>query len=82
MRDYVHVSDVMEAVIRALDYELWSGPMVIGSGTSISVLEMIEALRLASNARLDVRHGSARPGEMRAVAVDISRETQPGGHHA
>src|SRR5437588_11408911 len=42
VRDYVHVSDVVQAAALALGDESWSGPMVIGTGTSLSVLEVVE----------------------------------------
>jgi len=40
VRDYVHVSDVIAAVKLGLDHEDWKGPTVIGSGTSLSVLDV------------------------------------------
>ena len=43
---------------------------MIGSGRSLSVLEVIEAVRAVTGAELDVKHGPARPGEMPAVIVD------------
>jgi UDP-glucose 4-epimerase len=47
--------------------------MVIGSGTSLSVLQVVEAVREVSGAELSVRHGPAKAGEMPAVIVDPSR---------
>jgi UDP-glucose 4-epimerase len=76
VRDYVHVSDVTAGVRLALARDAWSGPMVIGSGTSLSVLEVVEAVRRVSGAPLQVRHGPARSGEMPGVVVDnrLARE--------
>ena len=73
VRDYVHVSDVIAAVKLGLDHEDWKGPTVIGSGTSLSVLEVVEAVREVTGAEFTVEHGPARPGEMPAVIVDPSR---------
>jgi UDP-glucose 4-epimerase len=73
VRDYVHAFDVVEAVKLALTSEDWAGPVVIGTGTSLSVLDVIEAVRRVSQAKLDVRHGPPKPGEMPAVIVDPSR---------
>jgi UDP-glucose 4-epimerase len=73
VRDYVHVSDVFAAVRLALLEESWRGPVVIGSGRSLSVLEVLEAVRRVTGAQLAVRHGPARPGEMPAVIVDVAR---------
>jgi UDP-glucose 4-epimerase len=46
---------------------------VIGTGTSLSVLEVVEEVRRVSGAQLDVRHGPAKEGEMPAVIVDPSK---------
>jgi UDP-glucose 4-epimerase len=73
VRDYVHASDVVGAMRLALLSDEWAGPMVIGSGTSLSVLEVVDAVRGVSGAELTVRHGPAKPGEMPAVIVDPSR---------
>jgi UDP-glucose 4-epimerase len=78
VRDYVHVDDVVAAMGLGLTSEQWTGPMVIGSGTSLSVLEVIDAVRAVSGAEIDVRHGPAKPGEMPAVIVDPSRAHQAG----
>lgn len=73
VRDYVHVSDVVAAMRLGLLRDDWAGPTVIGSGTSLSVLEVVDAVREVSGAELSVRHGPAKPGEMPAVIVDPSR---------
>jgi UDP-glucose 4-epimerase len=78
VRDYVHVSDVVEGVQLALADERWSGPMVIGTGTSLSVLEVVDEVRRVSGAELNVRHGPAKAGEMPAVVVDPSRARAAG----
>ena len=73
VRDYVHVSDVIAAVRLGLVDEDWHGPVVIGSGRSLSVLEVVDAVREVTGAEFEVTHGPARPGEMPAVIVDPSR---------
>jgi UDP-glucose 4-epimerase len=78
VRDYVHVSDVIDAVKIGLANEAWYGPVVIGSGTSLSVLEVVDTVRSVTGAALEVRHGPARPGEMPAVIVDPSRAVAAG----
>ena len=78
VRDYVHVSDVIAAVRLGLDHQDWKGPIVIGSGTSLSVLEVVQAVRDITGAELTVEHGPARPGEMPAVIVDPSRARASG----
>jgi UDP-glucose 4-epimerase len=78
VRDYVHAADVTAAVRLGLIREQWSGPMVIGAGRSLSVLDVVEAVRNVTGATLEVRHGPARPGEMPAVIVDSSRARDAG----
>jgi UDP-glucose 4-epimerase len=73
VRDYVHVGDVAAAMKLGLTSERWSGPMVIGSGESLSVHEVVDAVREVSGAEVPVCHGPAKPGEMPAVIVDPSK---------
>jgi UDP-glucose 4-epimerase len=73
VRDYVHALDVVAAMRLALADERWSGPVVIGSGTSLSVHQVVDAVRAVSGAELPFRHGPAKPGEMPAVIVDPGR---------
>jgi UDP-glucose 4-epimerase len=73
VRDYVNARDVVAAFRLALSSEGWAGPVVIGSGKSLSVLEVLDLVRAATGAQLDVRHGPAKAGEMPAVIVDPSR---------
>lgn len=78
VRDYVHVSDVTAAVALGLVSEDWVGPTVIGAGRSLSVLEVVDAVREATGQPLSVRHGPPKPGEMPAVIVDSSRARSRG----
>lgn len=71
-RDLVHVHDVARAFVLAVAG--WpSGPTIVGSGTSLSVLEMLEAARVATGRAIPAEHVPAKDGEMRAVAVDVTR---------
>jgi UDP-glucose 4-epimerase len=78
VRDYVHVSDVVAAARLALSDESWHGSVVIGAGKSLSVLEVVEEVRRVTGAELPIRHGPAKPGEMRAVIVDAARARDHG----
>ena len=70
-RDLVHVSDVARAF--ALAVEGWpSGPVIIGSGTSYTVLDMVEAARAVTGAPIPVEHVPPKAGEMRAVVGDTA----------
>jgi UDP-glucose 4-epimerase len=72
-RDLVHVQDVARAFAMALSPDWPSGPTIIGSGTSVTVLDMLEAVRSASGRAIPAEHVPAKEGEMPAVVVDTSR---------
>jgi UDP-glucose 4-epimerase len=69
LRDYVYVDDVVSAVLLAMNADA-SGPIVIGSGTSTSVLELTTMVRDITGAPLRLRHVAPKPGEMARVVVD------------
>lgn len=71
-RDYIYADDVAAAVMVALDGDM-SGPLVIGSGTSTSVLDLLDLARTATGMPLAARHVPAKAGEMAGVAVDTTR---------
>jgi UDP-glucose 4-epimerase len=73
VRDYVNVLDVVEAVKLALLDERWSGPVLLASGSSLSVLEVVDEVRRVTGSDFEVVHGEAKQGEMPAVIIDNSR---------
>jgi len=76
-RDLVHVSDVARAFVLAVrDWP--SGPVIIGSGASPSVLDLVEAARAATGSPIPVRHVDPKPGEMPAVVVDTTLAREQG----
>lgn len=72
VRDYVNVSDVVSAILLALRTPTMSGPVIIGSGSSVSVLDLVALVEGVTGKRLDVRHVPAKSGEMPAVIVNNS----------
>jgi UDP-glucose 4-epimerase len=72
VRDYVNVADVVAAILLALRQPGLSGPLVIGSGSSVSVLDLVELVEKVLGATLDVRRVPGKAGEMPAVIVDNS----------
>lgn len=71
-RDLVNVLDVVQGVVLAWQQDV-TGPLVIGSGRSVSVLDLLEAAREATGIDIPARHVAAKQGEMPAVRVDIGR---------
>ncbi|GGI75989.1 UDP-glucose 4-epimerase [Saccharopolyspora subtropica] len=78
-RDFVHLNDVVQGVLAAWDKQ-YTGTAIIGSGRSITVLELIDAVRAATGEPLPVTHVPAKNGEMPAVIVDITRAQRELGY--
>ncbi len=71
LRDYVHVDDVVQAILLAWRTRR-TGPLIIGSGRSVTVNTLITAAREVTGAAIPVQHVPAKAGEMPAVVLDIS----------
>lgn len=76
VRDYVHVLDLAEAHIAALDY-LDARPrhtvFNVGTGRGSSVFEVLDELRAASGIAFEPALSPRRPGDPAAVVADPSR---------
>jgi UDP-glucose 4-epimerase len=77
LRDYVHVDDIVQAILLAWRTD-HVGPLVVGSGRSDSVNDLIDAVREVTGAPIPVEHTPAKQGEMPAVVLDISAATALG----
>jgi UDP-glucose 4-epimerase len=71
MRDFVHVDDLVRGILTVLRSS-HSGPVILGSGNSVPVLDVVQAAREVTGAQLPVTHLPAGDGEMPAVILDIS----------
>jgi len=71
-RDLVHVADVVAGLLVAWRAE-HLGPLIIGAGRSVSVLDLIAAAGEVVGRPVRVEHVDAKPGEMPAVIVSIER---------
>jgi UDP-glucose 4-epimerase len=71
LRDVVHVDDVVQGLMTA-----WlgrhTGPLILGSGTSVSINDMVTTARKVTGAVIPVEHVPVPSGEMAAVVLDIS----------
>ncbi|MEV6265763.1 NAD-dependent epimerase/dehydratase family protein [Kribbella sp. NPDC051936] len=72
-RDLVFIDDVVSGVLRALDTR-YDGRAIIGSGRSVSVLEMIDTVRAVTGQPVPAEHIEAPAGEMPAVVVDVAND--------
>ena len=72
-RDYVHVGDVVEAIISCLDLKAHFGVFNIGTGKSHSVSQVIQITQRISGTNLPVRTSDEiRPDEIMDTIADIS----------
>jgi nucleoside-diphosphate-sugar epimerase len=71
-RDFVNVHDVVQANIKAAITPGISGAFNIGSGTRISINNLVERLRTASGLEPVVRRGPPRAGDVRDSLAHIS----------
>jgi UDP-glucose 4-epimerase len=66
IRDYVHVSDLADAHVRAVEYLLNGGETVainLGTGTGTTVKELVTAVEAVSGRPLPVTKADRRPGD-------------------
>ncbi len=76
IRDYVHVSDIANAHVKALDFLAEDKENVnfevfnLGSGAGVSVLEMIETFEKVTGIKLPYRIGERRKGDVPAIYSD------------
>jgi UDP-glucose 4-epimerase len=80
-RDYVYVSDVVDANLQALESAA-TGPFNVGVGVEVNVLELVDALRPHAADGFEPEHAPERPGEVRRIALDCSRAREAFGWEA
>lgn len=76
IRDYIHVSDLVDAHIAALDHLLGGGASGIvncGYGHGHSVREVVDAVRRESGIDIDARPAPRRPGDMARLVCTSER---------
>jgi len=76
IRDYIHVTDLADAHIRALGYLRSGGPsdfLNLGTGRGYSVLEVIECVREITGREIPLHIESPRPGDPARLIADPAR---------
>ena len=71
-RDFVNVADVAQANLRAARAREVSGAFNIGSGTRVTINELVRLIEGASGISPAVRHAPPREGDVRDSLADIS----------
>ena len=77
IRDFIHIVDLAEAHVAALDYSENMNETVdvfnVGTGKGNTVLELIETFEKVNNIKLNYSIGDRRPGDIEAIYTDTSK---------
>jgi len=80
-RDFTYVSDAVQAMLKAALAPGISGRVYnVGTGRSVTVLDLLAALNSLLGTRLVPQHGTARPGDVRHSRADISQARRDLGY--
>jgi UDP-glucose 4-epimerase len=80
-RDFTYVADAVQALIRAAEATGVSGRVYnVGTGRSVTVLELVGALNRLLGTSLIPQHAPARAGDVRHSRADISRTRRELGY--
>jgi UDP-glucose 4-epimerase len=85
VRDYVHVVDIAEGHIKALDMLKKNPGLVtynLGTGTGYSVIQLIETFRKASGTNISYRIDGRRDGDVAVCYADSSKANRELGWKA
>jgi UDP-glucose-4-epimerase GalE len=76
VRDYIHVNDLAQAHILALDYLMNGGASDVfnlGTGSGMSVSQVLDAVERFSNAKIRRQIGPRRPGDPAALVASAEK---------
>lgn len=73
IRDYIHVEDLAEAHILAIDRKIPSGVYNLGTNTGYSNLEVIRAAAQITGVDIPVLHGPKREGDPAILTADANK---------
>ncbi len=79
LRDYIHVNDLADAHVRALEYLEAGGDSLavnLGTGRGHSVLEVVQAVESVTGRRVRRKVGPRRPGDPPVLVADPARAQQ------
>jgi UDP-glucose-4-epimerase GalE len=85
IRDYIHVNDLAEAHVRALQHLEEGGDLLalnLGTGRGYSVLEVIQAAEAATGHPVRRNMGPRRPGDPPVLVADVAQSQKELGWKA
>ena len=71
IRDVIQVDDVLSGIFAAWR-SAYTGPVILGSGQAVTVIEMVETARRVTGVAIPAENAPIEQGEMPAVKLDIS----------
>ena len=75
-RDYIHIEDLVEGHISAIDFlKTFSGSVALnlGTGNSITVLELIKKFEIVNNLKIPISYGKRRKGDVAECYADPTK---------
>jgi UDP-glucose 4-epimerase len=72
-RDFVHVSDVVQANLLAATTDRVGEPFNVGTGSSVTVNELAETVLEVTDSDAEITHVDPRPGDIRHSEADVSK---------
>ncbi len=81
VRDYIHILDLCEAHLLAIDYLNSGGESRqynLGNGEGYSVLEVIKTVEIITGKKVNVRYGARRLGDPACLVADSSKIKKTG----
>jgi UDP-glucose 4-epimerase len=79
-RDFTYVADIVEANIRAANFETQGSVMNIAGGSRVSVRDVIAVLEEISGTKIEIIFEQKQHGDVRDTFADISRAQQLMGY--
>ncbi|WP_343634682.1 UDP-glucose 4-epimerase GalE [Fluviicola sp.] len=75
VRDYIHVTDVAKAHVKAFTHPFENAVEVfnLGTGKGTSVLELVKLFGKVTGKPLNYRFGARRPGDVDALFADVAK---------
>lgn len=72
-RDFVHVADIVQGCLKALESDVSGETFNLGTGRATSVNTLFGHVKRALGSTLDAAHAPAVPGELRYSIADITK---------
>lgn len=77
-RDYIHIDDIVSAIIHSLRNDQMSGVYNVGSGNAVSVNELFNMIKSNTYSKKDCKHVGNRIGDAQITCADINRIIKTG----